>query len=112
MTKQALAAIDLNNASMEELLTLEKEAQALLTKIKQQKKKRARTQLKKLANDAGITVQELINTAGVSKKRRSTGVAKYEHPTDPTKTWSGKGRQPQWLKELLTQGKTLEELRS
>lgn len=113
MAKQAPAIekVDLANASMDDLLAYEKEAQALLTRIKQQKKKRARTQLKQLASDAGLSVAELVATAGVTPRPKPTA-AKYQHPNDPTKTWSGKGRQPKWLKDLLAQGKQLEELRA
>ncbi|MDX1655272.1 MAG: H-NS histone family protein, partial [Candidatus Competibacteraceae bacterium] len=34
---------------------------------------------------------------------------KYRNPADPTQTWSGKGKRPNWLNEALTQGHKLEE---
>ncbi|GGI16390.1 ParB/RepB/Spo0J family partition protein [Oxalicibacterium faecigallinarum] len=40
----------------------------------------------------------------------TTGKATYHHPDDTTLTWSGKGRQPKWLKVFLDSGKTIEDL--
>ena len=35
---------------------------------------------------------------------------KYQDPTDPTRTWSGKGKAPNWLNAALESGKTLDDL--
>jgi DNA-binding protein H-NS len=45
------------------------------------------------------------------KKERKTRdlKPKYRHPTVTDWTWHGVGRQPQWVKELLDQGHSLEE---
>jgi DNA-binding protein H-NS len=38
--------------------------------------------------------------------------AVYRHPDDPTQTWTaGHGRRPSWLKKLIAEGHTMEELR-
>jgi len=34
---------------------------------------------------------------------------KFRNPNDPSETWSGRGRQPRWVTELLVSGKTLDE---
>ena len=34
---------------------------------------------------------------------------KYRNPSDPTQTWSGRGKQPRWLTTALTMGHTIEE---
>jgi DNA-binding protein H-NS len=36
--------------------------------------------------------------------------AKYRHPENAELTWTGRGRKPVWVQELLTAGKTLEDL--
>ena len=45
-----------------------------------------------------------------SKRSHTQAPAKYKHPGNPAKTWSGRGRQPAWVKEHLESGKDLDEL--
>ena len=35
---------------------------------------------------------------------------KYRNPNDPSQTWTGRGRQPKWVAELLAGGYTIEQL--
>jgi len=35
---------------------------------------------------------------------------KYQNPNNAAQTWSGKGKQPRWVEEVLAQGHTLESL--
>jgi DNA-binding protein H-NS len=37
-------------------------------------------------------------------------VPKYQNPNNAAQTWSGKGKQPKWVEEVLAQGYTLESL--
>ncbi len=47
-----------------------------------------------------------------AKKRRSrASKVKYRSPDKKSLTWSGMGRQPKWIAELLASGKTLDDLR-
>lgn len=32
------------------------------------------------------------------KRKRAPGIAKYRNPSDPTQTWTGRGKRPGWLK--------------
>jgi DNA-binding protein H-NS len=36
---------------------------------------------------------------------------KFQNPKSPFQTWSGRGSQPHWVRELLAMGKRLEDLR-
>ncbi len=46
-----------------------------------------------------------------AKRQRKTMPPKYAHPDKPELTWSGLGRKPGWLQELLTAGIQLEHCR-
>jgi DNA-binding protein H-NS len=35
---------------------------------------------------------------------------KYQNPKNPSETWSGRGKQPRWLKAQLRAGKKLDDL--
>ena len=37
--------------------------------------------------------------------------AKYVDPADPSRTWSGRGRQPRWLRERILSGAKLDDFR-
>ena|SRR5258707_12610640 len=36
---------------------------------------------------------------------------KFRNPKPPHETWSGRGHQPRWVRELLAAGKSLDDLR-
>ncbi len=44
------------------------------------------------------------------RKPRAKVEPKYRHPQNAELTWSGRGKQPTWLKEALESGLTLEEM--
>lgn len=46
-----------------------------------------------------------------TKKKTNSFEAVYFHPTDKSKTWNNKGREPKWLKELCVDGKTKEDFK-
>ena len=75
-------------------------------KLVQQEKLQIAARIKELAKDARITV----NITGAAKKSGNS-LPKCQHPDDPMKTWTGRGKRPSWLNELLSQGKTLENLK-
>ena len=49
-------------------------------------------------------------TGGKVKKARASSPPKYRHPENPSLTWSGRGRQPAWYKELVEAGTSEEDL--
>ncbi len=66
---------------------------------------------------ASLSRVELLSlyTAGTVQIRtigrvRKSGVPRYAHPEDATKTWTGQGRAPAWFQALLDAGHTKESL--
>ena len=55
---------------------------------------------------------ESVSTAGVRDVRRPYPPvrAKYKNPNNPAEVWSGRGRQPRWIREQLKAGKNLDQL--
>lgn len=86
--------------------------------------------IKKLVDEQGVSLDEVMKSAGGASatatrgKRGATagkkaGTAKkvggklpikYRNPKDPSMGWSGHGRRPQWVLDLLAQGKGLDDL--
>jgi DNA-binding protein H-NS len=49
---------------------------------------------------------KLADLAG-GKKAKVASPANYKHPEDSSLTWSGRGRQPNWIRDELSTGKSL-----
>jgi DNA-binding protein H-NS len=50
-------------------------------------------------------------TSARERRRYPKVHPKFRNPEPPHQTWSGRGRQPRWVSEMLEAGKSLEDLR-
>jgi DNA-binding protein H-NS len=99
-----MAKMDLGSMSKSELEKLKAEVDKALAGIEQRRKSDARKAAEDAARKFGFSLGELV---GRERGRKPQSAAKYRNPADPEQTWSGRGRQPGWLKEGLAKGKTL-----
>ncbi|AIL06236.1 H-NS histone family protein [Stenotrophomonas maltophilia] len=104
--------IDVSGLSAKELKALITQAEKQQTKVLTRPKAAAmRAKINKYVKDHGYTIEELYGAVSTtsseaSKKRTDGKVApKYRNPANPSKTWSGRGRQPRWLASLIQKGK-------
>lgn len=51
--------------------------------------------MEEMAAQAGLSVSDIFG--GKRGVKRGKVAVKYRHPKDPTKTWTGRGRMPNWL---------------
>ena len=65
----------------------------------------------------GISIEQLSEAlAAKGKKGRRQAKApaaakpKYQSPSDPTLTWTGRGRKPKWVQDWIDGGNDLEKL--
>ena len=98
---------DLNEMSSEELHELRADVDLALRDFEKRKKKQALAAVKEAARKFGFDLGELVDAA--KSKGKSAATPKYAHPDDPEKTWTGRGRQPDWFKEGVAQGKSPED---
>lgn len=70
---------------------------------------KAREQILHIARSAGISVEDLLSTKAAKTPKQTTVAAKYRNPDDPAQQWSGRGRQPTWVKAWIASGKSVEE---
>lgn len=100
--------IDLNALSEKELNALKANVEAALAKSEKKKMEEAKKAAEKAAKKFGFSLSELVGSSGAKKARaKKASVAKYKNPANPDQTWSGRGRQPGWIKEALAAGKSL-----
>lgn len=121
-------SIDLQGLSakqLETLITQAKKRQTALSKRNPAKTVRAR--INAFLKTEGYTIAELYGT-GAAAKSASTGegkaaakkaprkgrklgkvAPKYRNPAKPAETWTGRGKHPRWMAELLKKGKKVED---
>lgn len=116
-------SINLNGLSAKQLGALIQQArkqQAVVAKRTPIAKVRAK--LTKLAKAEGYTVEELFGAAAPARGRKAATKAspkagrklgkvapKYRNPANAKDTWTGRGRQPRWMAELVAAGKKVED---
>ncbi|PID76086.1 MAG: histidine biosynthesis protein [Deltaproteobacteria bacterium] len=90
----------LKEKDIEELVEIQKQISSLIKKKQKEKKKELKQQFQAMAEEAGMSIDEVIQAKSATKKVK----AKYRHGN---KSWSGRGRRPRWIIELEEKGKNL-----
>lgn len=102
--------MNLSKHTSQELRDLKVEIDKELKKRRKDEVKLAQKELKTVAERYGFSLSELLN-GQAPKAAGSKGAAKFAHPDDSAKTWSGRGRKPAWVKEWEGKGRSIEDLR-
>ena len=105
-TDQIIA--DMENLSFEDLNKIAEEAQKL---IKRKKAEAERTFLARMKEEAKAQGIDLDAVLGNVKGNKGKGIPLYAHPNNPNKTWTGKGRKPNWVEDHLKNGGQLDDLK-
>ena len=102
-------ALNLNKMSIAELDKLISDARAALAK-----KQVVAEKVRKLAQDNGLNISDLMTAdkqkKAKTKKPRGKVAPKYKNPANGSETWTGRGRQPRWVADALTDGKSLDDI--
>ncbi|HEU4843815.1 MAG TPA: H-NS histone family protein [Burkholderiaceae bacterium] len=101
--------MDLSNLSAAELRQLQEQIKRELKQREQSERLKAREQILAIAHSVGVPLQELIGP-GVRAKT-GTVAPRYRNPADASQQWTGRGRQPKWVKDWVDAGKSLDLLR-
>ncbi|MFD1341622.1 H-NS histone family protein [Litorisediminicola beolgyonensis] len=100
-------AIDLEKMSKDELKQLRSDVDKALKTVEARRRAEAKRAADAVAKEYGFSLDELITADGKGGK----GVPKYANPSDPTQTWTGRGRKPNWVNESLANGASLDDLK-
>ncbi|SLN26356.1 H-NS histone family protein [Pseudooctadecabacter jejudonensis] len=107
-------AIDLKSMSKKELEKLARDVQKALDRLHAQDVKKVRQEMEKLAASHGVSVEEVLGAPAkpgkATKAAKSPSKPKYANPADPSQTWTGKGRKPDWFHAAIKSGATAESL--
>lgn len=58
-----------------------------------------------MASESGYSLSELLN-----EKPKKHAKIKYRNPGNAAETWTGRGRKPNWVNDLLESGMSLEDM--
>lgn len=109
---EVIEDIDLSSYSVEQLIALSEEANREIVRQEEGRVLAAQREMKQLASGLNMTVEEVIYYGARNKKRKSTktvGEIRYQNTANPEQTWTGRGKQPNWLKEALERGASKED---
>lgn len=105
--KPARRTSSLDTMSYRELLDLQSNIANAIESKRREEKKMLANKLEKLAASSGFSLPEILGRRQAGAKVRG-GSIRYRHPSNPSLTWSGRGRRPKWLNEA---GKDIERFR-
>ena len=93
---------DFSSMGIDELWSLHEQVSSLLARKISEEKAKLEKRLR--------TLEIPVNAMGLHQRRRPYPkvLPKYQNPNDPEEKWSGRGRQPHWVKAQLKSGKKLE----
>ena len=108
--------INIDRMSAEELGQLIRAAEQHRDKLVQEKLLSVRQKCMDLALADGLSITELVPDLPLVKGRtgaskRAAAGPKYRNPLDPSQTWGGRGKRPDWFKNALAAGKSEVELK-
>ncbi len=105
-------AVDLKNMNVEQLEDLIRRARTRIDEVKDEMVSKLKEELSARAKAHGFDISDLFGGRGKGGKSRARSVVKpkYRNPANADQTWSGRGRQPAWVKEAVAKGKKMDDL--
>ena len=104
-----MANIDLDTLSLDELKALRKDIDKAIANYEKRKRQEALAAAEAAASASGYSLSELLGDVKAGKGKGAVNPPKYRHPENPELTWTGKGRQPSWIKDAVDAGKPLDD---
>ncbi len=91
-----------------QLLAVRERIDQLLAEKKAEHLANVRAQVAKVAHESGFELRDLFGANSLRPGRKKVA-PKYQDPKNPANTWTGRGRPPRWLAELLKSKGTKKE---
>lgn len=104
--------IDYKSMSRKQLEKHLEEVKKALKTVTERERREALKAAEKAAADFGFSLADLTSEAEAPAKARKTrgkkspavSKPKYANPENPSDTWTGKGRQPNWYRAAIANG--------
>ncbi|KAF3997453.1 H-NS histone family protein [Glaciimonas immobilis] len=104
--------MDLSNLTVAQLRVLQEQVKQSLKDREQEEMTKAREQILAIAQTAGISLKDLLSIPARNKNNvtKAKVAVRYRSPSDASLQWTGRGRQPKWVQEWISSGKSLDAL--
>lgn len=106
-------SLELSGLSLVELNEIIAEAKALIAEKQEEAVQAAFQKMVLIASEVGLSAEEVLRRGREKAgKPVSRGVVppRYRNPTNPTETWTGRGKSPRWVQDKIARGITLEDM--
>jgi len=94
----------LTEMPLDELWVLHESVAAILASRLEAEKNRLEDRLRLLHRDAARNLPERP-----ARRRYPAVLPKFRNPAEPHQTWSGRGKRPHWVTELLDAGRSIQD---
>ena len=97
--------IDLEKLNVDQLSELVGKVQTEMAAREKRRRKELRDELERRVSAEGYKMGDIFPELGASTSgsRRRRMPAKYRNPQNPDETWTGIGRSPKWVQEILAE---------
>ena len=93
----------LKSMSIDQLMDLHQRVQSMLADKLQAEKTKIEERLRRIRSVGGVVARDRL------RRPYPPVLPKYKNPKNPTEIWSGRGKQPLWVREQLEAGKKLDQ---
>ena len=99
---------------LEDLRALREALEALIGERERDEERRVYEQMQELAASIGKDLDGIIKRQrpkrpAATRKAKRPAEVKYQNPDNPKETWTGRGKEPKWLRDALVAGKKRED---
>jgi DNA-binding protein H-NS len=99
--------VDLSQHSLAQLRDLQSQVAVQIKEREKTEIMEVQQRILALANSVGMTVEQIMK----GTKTKKVAPVRFRHPEQSELQWSGRGRQPGWVKEYLESGKSLDSIK-
>ena len=111
-----LNARELQAMKLKDLVKLDSDIKEAIAEKKVTEAQETRQEMVDYAKRKGFSsLEEIFGKKLYGSKKggyKSTMAPKYRNPEDPSKTWTGRGRKPNWLAAKIDKGASLDQFRA
>lgn len=102
--------MDISRLSYKELVGLRAEIDAGLEAKRKEEEAAARQAIADQAKKLGFSIADLFGRKMHNGRRGSVEV-KFRNPAEPSQTWTGRGRTPNWMAKAIKRGADKDQFR-
>lgn len=102
--------MDLSSYNLEQLRILSQDVQNAIKSREVQEIANAKERILAIAQEVGVPLDVILQNSQNKNKQSKPVEVKYRHPDDSKLEWTGRGRQPKWVKEWTEGGNEMAKL--